>query len=134
MFIYLHNSAYNSHIKFCDRTQADPKYRDAITTVINILQARIIQSLDTAAAAQDFFLSSLINDPTPEQHAATKALRIFQTLLEHVAGTIDPVFETALCVSAIGRDYDLRAWFNNAFDYAKENLMKEGCARAGLRW
>jgi hypothetical protein len=59
-------------------------------------------------------------------------LHIFQTLIERVAGTsLDPVFKTAqACVAAIGKEKDLRAWFDEFFDYAKANLMKEGYARS----
>jgi Family of unknown function (DUF5923) len=126
-----YSSPSDISFKLCDRTQSDPKYRDAITTIVTIFQTRLTQSLNTASSAQEFSLASFINDPTPEQHIS-KALRIFQTLLERVAGIpLDPVFKTAqACIAAIGKDSDLRAWFDNFFDFAKANLMKEGYARS----
>lgn len=106
-------------------------YCDAITTIITVIQSRLIQSLNTASSVQEISLASLIDDPTPEQHVP-QALRNFQTFLERIAGaSLDPVFKTAqACVAAIGKDYDLRAWFDEFFDYAKANLMKEGYARS----
>jgi hypothetical protein len=59
-------------------------------------------------------------------------MRISKTLLERIAGTsIDPVFKMAqTCVAAIGTDSNLRTWFDEFFDYAKANLMKECYARS----
>jgi hypothetical protein len=89
--------------------------------------------LDSAASAspQDFSLSSFIDDPTPEQHVP-KALHIFQTLLERLSSTpLDPILnKSRICVTSIGKDRDLRKWFDEFFELAKKNLTKEGYVRS----
>lgn len=97
------------------------------------MQKRLNQSLDSAASAspQDFSLSSFIEDPTPEQHVP-KALHIFQTLLERLSSTpLDPIMNKArICVTSIGKDPDLRKWFDDFFDLARKNLTEDGYVRS----
>lgn len=89
--------------------------------------------MDSAASAspQNFSLSSFIDDPTPEQHVP-KALHIFQTLLERLSSTpLDPVLNKAhICVTSIGKDPDLRKWFDDFFDLARKNLTEDGYVRS----
>lgn len=97
------------------------------------MQKRLDQSLDSAASAspKDFSLSSFIDDPTPEQHVP-KALHIFQTLLERLSSTpLDPIIKKAsVCVSSIGKDKDLRQWFDDFFALGRKNLTEDGYVRS----
>ncbi|KAG6916006.1 hypothetical protein DXG01_008858 [Tephrocybe rancida] len=114
--------------KICDRAQADPKYRDAISTIISILQKRVHQTLDTSKSGS---LASLVNDPTSEQHIP-KALDLIQTLLERLSATpLDPLFDKIkICLNSIASDPQLRKWFDDFFDLAKKNLTQEGYVRS----
>ncbi|KAF9458086.1 hypothetical protein BDZ94DRAFT_1271588 [Collybia nuda] len=125
---------HDAYLKICDRTQSDSAFRDSIDMILSVIQKRLNQSMDSAASAsaQNFSLSSFINDPSPEQHVP-KALHIFQTLLERLSSTpLDPVMDKAhICVSYIGSDSNIRGWFDEFFDLARKNLTQPGYVRSG---
>ncbi|KAF8063575.1 hypothetical protein FPV67DRAFT_1507164 [Lyophyllum atratum] len=118
----------DAYLKICDRALSDPKYRDAIDTIITVLQKRTHQTLDASKSAS---LSSFINDPTPEQHVP-KALDLLQQFLERLSGTpLTPLFtKVRTCLNNIADDPKLRQWFDDFFALARKNLTEEGYARS----
>ncbi|KAF5378126.1 hypothetical protein D9615_007578 [Tricholomella constricta] len=117
-----------AYLKICDRAQADPKFREAVDTIISTLQKCVHQTLDAGKSSS---LSSFIQDPTPEQHIP-KALDLIQTFLERLSSTpLEPLFtKIRMCLDAIAADPELRQWFDDFFELTRKNLSKEGYARS----
>jgi len=119
--------AYN---KICERALNDEDYRGALNTVFDIAKKWLNRSLD-ALDTQDpstLTLGSFVDDPTPEQHA-TKALNLFSTLLERLAGgkQFSPLFSAMRqCALDIREDPDLKEWFNEFFTYSHRSLNEAG--------
>ncbi|KAG5646262.1 hypothetical protein DXG03_003858 [Asterophora parasitica] len=118
----------DAYLKICDRAQSDPKFREAVDTIVTVLQRRTHQALDANKSGS---LSSFFNDPTPEQHVP-KALDLLQKFVERLSSTpLEPLFnELRTCVDAIVADPKLRKWFDDFFDLARKNLAQEGYARS----
>ncbi|RDB22342.1 Uncharacterized protein C32A11.02c [Hypsizygus marmoreus] len=119
---------HEAYLKICDRAQSDSHYRDAINTIISIIEKRTHQTLESSTSGS---LSTFINDPTPEKHVST-ALDLIQTFLERLSCTpLDPLFSKARsCLDAIAGDARLREWFDDFFEFSRANLIKKGYARS----
>lgn len=121
--------AYN---KICERALKDKDYHDALNTVFDVAEKWLNRSLD-ALNTQDpstLTLGSFVDDPTPEQHA-TKALNLFATLLERLAGgkQFSPLFSAVRqCALDIREDPDLKKWFDEFFTYSRKSLNEQGYA------
>ena len=84
-----------------------------------------------AASDPDITLSSFIADPTPEQHIP-KALGLLRTLVERLANApLEPLIQKIrTCASSILKDTELKAWFDDFFSSARQNLTEPGYARS----
>ena len=113
-----------------DRAQSDPQYRQSLDTLFTVIQKRLNKVTD-AAADPNVTLSSFIADPTPEQHIP-KALGFLRILVERLANApLEPLIQkTRTCASAILKDTELKAWFDDFFTSARQNLSQPGYARS----
>ncbi|KAF8621696.1 hypothetical protein AX15_007557 [Amanita polypyramis BW_CC] len=116
--------------QICDRAQADPSFKEALDTVLSIIQRRLNHTLDTAADP-NVTLASFIDDPTPEKHIHT-TLQQLCTVLERLTNkSLEPFLNSVrVCVASITSDRHLRQWFNDFFDLARRNLGEPGYARS----
>ena len=116
--------------QIADRAQSDPQYRQSLDILFDILQKRLNKTMD-AASDPNITLSSFIADPTPEQHIP-KALDDLRTLVERLANApLEPLIQEArTCVRSILKDTELKAWFNDFFSCARQNLSEPGYARS----
>ena len=116
--------------QICDRAQSDPEYLKSIDTLFTIVQKRLDETVD-AAADPNVTLSSFIADPTPEQHIP-KALGLLRVLVERLANApLEPLIQKIqTCADAILKDTELKAWFDDFFSSARQNLSEPGYARS----
>jgi hypothetical protein len=83
------------------------------------------------SADPNITLSSFIVDPTPEQHIPT-ALGFLCTLVKRLANApLEPLIQkTQACATSILKDRELKAWFDDFFSSARQNLSEPGYARS----
>ncbi|GLB42990.1 putative protein of unknown function (DUF4449) [Lyophyllum shimeji] len=124
----LTSKAQEAYLRMCDRAVSDPQYREAVNTILTVLQQRTHQTLE---ATKNQPLSSFIHDPTPEQHVP-QALDLFQKFFERLSNmSFNPLFSKLReCCNMIADDPELRKWFDDFFDLARKNLIIEGYARS----
>ena len=113
-----------------DRAQSDPQYRQSLDTLFDIIQKRLNKTVD-AASDPNVTLSSFIADPTPEQHIP-KALTLLRTLVERLTNApLEPLIQKLrTCATSILKDSELKGWFDDFFNCARQNLAEPGYARS----
>ena len=84
-----------------------------------------------AASDPNVTLSSFIADPTPEQHIP-KALTLLRTLVERLTNApLEPLIQKLrTCATSILKDSELKGWFDDFFNCARQNLAEPGYARS----
>jgi hypothetical protein len=122
-----------AYYKVVDRAQKDPEYRDAISTIFDLVEKWLNKTLDTAADVnQNTTLNTFIDDPTPEQHLP-KALSGIRVLAERLSGDkpLDDLFaHVRSCAADIRSDPDTKAWFDEFFAHARKTLEQPGYGRS----
>jgi hypothetical protein len=117
----------DAYLKICDHAQSDPEYREAVESLLNVLEKRTHQALDTASPDA---LESLFEDTSPEKHLK-QALSDFQTFFERLSSypLSRLIARVRVCLDMISRDSQLRNWFDEFFALARKNLTEPGYVR-----
>lgn len=117
-----------THLQICDRAQSDPTYRDAVDSLISVLQKRTHQTLDASASDS---LAGFFDDPTPEKHVQ-RALVNLQMFFERLSSTplSRLIGKIRACLDIVSHDSTLRTWFDDFFALARKNLTQPGYARS----
>ena len=84
-----------------------------------------------AASDPNVTLSSFIADPTPEQHIP-KALTLLRTLVERLTNApLEPLIQKLrTCATSILKESELKGWFDDFINCARQNLAEPGYARS----
>lgn len=122
-----------AYYKVADRAQKDPEYRDAISTIFDLVEKWLNKTLDTAADVnKNTTVDTFIDDPTPEQHIPT-ALSNIRILAERLSGdkSLDDLFaHVRSCAADIRSDPDTKTWFDEFFAHARKTLEEPGYGRS----
>ena len=116
--------ALSDYPQICDRAQSDPAYREAVESLLSVLEKRTRQALGASSTDN---LASLFEDTSPEKHLQ-QALNNLQTLFDRLSSypLSRLIAKIRACLDQISRDLLLRGWFEDFFALARKNLTELG--------